>query len=66
MIYDLPTSVEVNGKEYTVRSDYRDILNIIEALSDNELTDSDKAEVMLDIFYPDFIESPISDYEESI
>ena len=66
MRYDLPTSVEVNGKEYTVRSDYRDILNIIEALSDNELTDSDKAEVMLDVFYPDFIEMPASDYEEAI
>lgn len=66
MRYDLPTSVEVNGKEYTVRSDYRDILNIIEALSDSELTDSDKAEVMLDIFYPDFIEIPVSDYEEAI
>lgn len=50
MRYDLPVSVEVNGTEYEIRSDYRDILTIIEAISDNDFTESDKAEAMLDIF----------------
>lgn len=66
MRYDLPVSVEVNGTEYEIRSDYRDILTIIEALSDKELTDQDKAEVMLDIFYPGFSDMPWNDYEEAI
>lgn len=66
MIFDLPTSVEVNGTEYEIRSDYRDILTIFEALSDPNLTEQDKAEAMLDIFYPAFSEMPQSDYEEAI
>lgn len=64
MRYDLPTAVEVNGTEYQIRSDYRDILTIIEALSDAELSEEEKAEAMLDIFYPDFAEMPQSYYEE--
>ena len=66
MKYDLPTAVEVNGTEHQIRSDYRDILTIIEALSDAELSEEEKAEAMLDIFYPDFAEMPQSDYEEAI
>lgn len=66
MRYDLPTAVEVNGTEYPVRSDYRDILTIIEALSDAELSDEDKAEALLAIFYPDFEDIPQVDYEEAI
>ena len=66
MRYDLPTSVEVNGTEYEIRSDYRDILTIIEAISDAELGDQDKAEVMLDVFYPAFCDMPQSDYEEAV
>ena len=66
MRYDLPTAVEVNGTEYQIRSDYRDILTIIEALSDAELSEEEKGEAMLDIFYPDFAEMPQSDYEAAI
>lgn len=66
MRYHLPTAVDINGREYTIRSDYRDILNIIEAFSDAELTGEDKAEVALDIFYPSFREMPQSDYEEAL
>lgn len=66
MRYDLPTAVEVNGTEYQIRSDYRDILTIIEALSDPELSNQDRAEAMLDIFYPQFDEMPQADYEEAI
>lgn len=66
MRYDLPTSVEVNGTDYKIRSDYRVILDIIEALTDPELSESDKAETMLDIFYPDFDKMPYADYEEAV
>lgn len=66
MMYDLPKSVEVNGTEYAIDSDFRNILTIFSALSDPELTESDKAEVMLENFYPDFLAMPPSDYEEAI
>lgn len=52
MIYDLPTSVEVCGVEYEIRSDYRAVLDICIALSDPELTNKEKAYVALWIFYP--------------
>jgi len=54
MIYDLPTSIEVCGVEYEIESDYRAILDIIIALSDQELDQREKACVALDIFYPRF------------
>lgn len=66
VIYALPTSVKVNGAEYEIRSDYRAVLDIITALSDSELSDRDKAEVVLEIFYPGFDEMPSEDYQEAI
>ena len=66
MIYELPTSVEINGTEYEIRSDYRPILDICLALDDRELSDQDKAIVVLSVFYPDFENMPSDDYEEAI
>lgn len=66
VIYALPTSVEVNGATYQIESDYRAVLDILTALTDNELDDQDKAEVALKIFYPDFDEMPVSDYQEAL
>lgn len=66
MIYDLPTSVEVCGVEYDIRSDYRAILDICVALHDVELDEREKAYVALLIFYPDFESMPPEHYEEAI
>lgn len=66
MIYELPTSVEVNGTEYQIRSDYRPILDILLALEDPELNDQDKALVVLSVFYPDFEDMSPVDYEEAV
>lgn len=66
VIYALPTSVEVNGATYQIESDYRAVLDILTALVDSELDEQDKAEVALKIFYPDFGEMPVSDYQEAL
>lgn len=67
MNYYLPTSVDVNGNEYQIDTDYRTVLITLEALSDPELTDQDKAEVMLSNFFPDFPENmPTEDYAEAV
>lgn len=66
VIYSLPTSVEVNGTEYAIQSDYRAVLDILTALSDADLSDQDKAETALNIFYPDFEKMPASDYQEAL
>ena len=66
MTYGLPASVEINGNDYEIRSDYRAILDILEAINDPELTDRDRAEAVLRIFYPQFEEMPQRDYERAI
>ena len=42
MIYDLPTSLEVSGVIYEIRSDYRYALDILIALNDPLLSDEQK------------------------
>lgn len=66
MMYELPTSLMVCASEYEIRSDYRAALDICAALSDSELSDEDKAFVVLDIFYPAFKEMPQEHYEQAI
>lgn len=66
MVYDLPKSLEIQGREYEIRSDYRAILDICMALSDNELSDNDKAVIALSIFYPSINEMPHESLQEAI
>lgn len=55
MIYDLPLSVEIDGKEYTIRNkcDYRMVLDVIEALNDEDLEMEQRLQCALFIFYED-------------
>lgn len=51
MIGRLPDSLEVNGKSYDIRTDFRDILVIMQAFNDPELLPDEKYAVMLKILY---------------
>ena len=64
--YDLPTSAEINGAEYAIRSDYRAVLDIIEVMGDSTISDEDRALIALNIFYEDFEHLPVSDFQEAI
>ena len=66
MRYSLPTSVELGGVEYAIRSDYRDILDILEMLADPDLDNADKAEAMIEMFYPDCENIPFTEYENAV
>lgn len=66
MMYELPKSLNVCGVEYDIRSDYRAVLDCCTALSDNDLSNQEKAFVCLDILYPDFEEMPPEHYEEAL
>lgn len=66
MIYDLPTSLEIQGENYDIRTDYRAILDILIALSDPELEPQDKGAVALRIFYPDIDTIPHSALQEAL
>lgn len=64
MIFGLPKSVDIDGEEHPIRYDYRVILEIILMLNDPDLTDADKAEAMMAMFY--LHPEKISDYKEAI
>jgi hypothetical protein len=55
MIWDLPVAVEIDGKEYAIRNkcDYRVVLDVIEALTDDELEMENRVQCALFIFYED-------------
>lgn len=63
MIGRLPTSLTVAGKEYSIRTDFRDVLNIIAAYGDPELENEEKVYVCLCVLYEDFESMPQQDYE---
>lgn len=57
-MYELPKSVEIDGIEYAIRSDYRAILDILSVFNNSELQmgvfGDERALCALMIFYPDF------------
>ena len=65
MEYTLPKTVIVGGREYSIRSDYRAILDICEALTDPELSSEEKSAVALYIFYPELEAMPVEDWQEA-
>jgi hypothetical protein len=62
VIGDLPTNLEVEGREYEIRSDFRVALLIFQAYSDNDLTDYEKARVCVECLYKEIPE----DYGKAI
>lgn len=54
MIGELPTTLTVNGEQLAIRSDFRVVLNIIQAMNDPELSDQEKCYVTLRCLYVDF------------
>lgn len=47
----LPTSVEIGGCKYEIRTDYRDILTIFRILNDGDLGNRDKFIGLMTVFY---------------
>ena len=60
----LPTALTVGGKEYAIRSDYRVALDILLALTDVELSDTDKALEAIECLYVD--EIPAEHLQEAL
>ena len=50
-MFNLSDTVPVSGAEYSVRTDFRVILEIFVMLDDPDLTDADKTEALLRMFY---------------
>lgn len=65
MIFDLPSTLPVGGEEWAIATDYRDVLVILEAFEDPDLTDAEKAYVCMNNLYDDFEAMPAKLYSEA-
>lgn len=65
MLGMLPQTLNINGRAYKIRSDYRDILQIIAAFGDKELSDDEKAYVCLKRLFIAMESIPKSDYQDA-
>ncbi len=61
----LPKSAVIGEKEYAVNADYRDILDIISHLNNQEQDEQTRFYVALALFYEGFQEMPDRDYLEA-
>lgn len=66
MIWDLPTTVEIDGVEHKIRDkcEYRVMLNVSDALDDEELDTDNRLRCALFIFYEDW--DKITNIEKAI
>lgn len=65
MLGMLPQTLNINGRAYKIRPDYRDILQIIAAFGDKELSDEEKAYVCLKRLFVAMESIPKSDYQDA-
>ena len=65
MLGTLPQTLNINGRAYKIRSDYRNILQIIAAFGDKELSDEEKAYVCLKRLFVAMESIPKSDYQDA-
>lgn len=63
--WGLPTCLEIGGKSYTINSDYRDVLAIIDQLSDPNNSERERWYVGMALFYTAFAQMPYCHYQES-
>ena len=50
-MFSLPTTVKINEAEHEIRTDFRTILEIFVMPDDPDLSDADKTEALLRMFY---------------
>lgn len=62
MIWELPTTLDVNGITRKIRTDFRGVLKILIAFEDPELDPAEKEYVCLFVLYEDFEQIPKEDY----
>lgn len=64
--WELPTSLEIGGVGYPIRTDYRAILQILSCLGSSEYEDDEKRMIFFIIFFPTYNEIPENCYKEAL
>lgn len=63
--WELPTSLEIGGVGYPIRTDFRAVLDVLQYLSDPEYEDDEKKLIFLIILFPSYQDIPAEHYEEA-
>ena len=63
MLGQLPRALEINGAQYDIDSDYRNILQIFTAFNADDLTDQEKVYVCMERLFVDLEKLPRRDFE---
>lgn len=71
--WEFPTSLNIGGVDYEIRTDYRAVLDLLTALNDEELMDADpqieaymKSRVILEIMFPQCDDIPEEYMQEAL
>lgn len=71
--WDFPTSLNIGGVDYEIRTDYRAVLDVLTALNDPDLIDSDpqttaymQSRVILEIMFPQCDDIPVEHLQEAL
>lgn len=64
--WDLPEVVTVDGTPYRVNTDFRDVLDIIDHLTDPNDSEMERWHIAMALFYEDFASIPEGDYSEAM
>lgn len=64
--WELPESVTIDGREYVIHADYRDILDIVSHLQNPEDTEQERIYIALALFYENFDSMPPDDYQAAL
>lgn len=64
--WDLPEALEVAGSPRKINADFRDVLEALEYLNDQEKEEMVRVYIALSLFYEDFEDIPDSAYQEAI
>ncbi len=51
--YELPASLNIGGVDYSIRTDFRAVLDVLTAMNDPDLGAKEKFIVLIEIMYPD-------------
>lgn len=57
-VWDLPETAEIGGETYAIRTDYRDILELLCVLESPEIHDWERGTAALAVLFPDFESMP--------
>ena len=63
--WGLPMSAEIGGVEYAINADFRDVLEVIEILQDQDRNDAVRTLVALSLFYDGFEQMPLEHHHEA-